>query len=308
MVRALAEQVPVAKHLLRSGMLGCPFGNASKLRSISMPLLVVHGKQDRISPSEQGEQLLGASAAPAHRRRIMMFPDSGHNDTFLRHSREVLAATVDVLAIAVAEIRKEIRAGEQGRGLGPGGSKQEASGEVIEPCNLLRNMAMPPASEKVKAPAAAGGEGNDDEDEDEDEDSIASLPRASSTPAAKSDEMKVDYDSEFPLRGAAAALGWVPPTLAYTAAGAGAGAGTGGGGTVGARARAGAGTGGGGDGGALRGRRASRGSMSGAADFDSVAAGESNEYGVSSARLGAQASTCSSAAAGSGGVAISPGE
>lgn len=100
MVRMLADQVPVAKQLINSGMLGCPFSNASKLRSIPLPLLVVHGKKDQISPHDQGAQLHRSSSAPSERKRIMLFSDSGHNDTFLRHGEEILGAVSDVLALA----------------------------------------------------------------------------------------------------------------------------------------------------------------------------------------------------------------
>jgi len=63
-------------HLL--GELFDPIGNAEKIKSLQLPLLVIHGERDTIIPIEQGQQLYDLS--PATDKHIVRMRAVGHND------------------------------------------------------------------------------------------------------------------------------------------------------------------------------------------------------------------------------------
>jgi fermentation-respiration switch protein FrsA (DUF1100 family) len=56
------------------------YDNLAKISSIKTPLLILHGKRDRIVPFEQGERLFRAAPEP---KRFFAIADADHNDTFL---------------------------------------------------------------------------------------------------------------------------------------------------------------------------------------------------------------------------------
>ena len=64
-----------ARYLLPSFMLRDTFDNISTLESYDGPVLIIHGRQDRIIPFEHGKQL-----ALAGRRAILVGLEGGHND------------------------------------------------------------------------------------------------------------------------------------------------------------------------------------------------------------------------------------
>lgn len=53
------------------------FDSIEKVRSLSMPILFVHGLEDRIIPASMSEQLYGATSAP---KQLHLVPEAGHND------------------------------------------------------------------------------------------------------------------------------------------------------------------------------------------------------------------------------------
>lgn len=55
-----------------------PIGNAHKMQSINLPLLIIHGEKDRVIPFENGQTLYDAS--PAADKRFKRFRPAGHND------------------------------------------------------------------------------------------------------------------------------------------------------------------------------------------------------------------------------------
>lgn len=58
-----------------------PIGNARKLQSMKLPLLVIHAEADQLLPVEQGQQLYDASAAET--KTILRVPGAGHNDILM---------------------------------------------------------------------------------------------------------------------------------------------------------------------------------------------------------------------------------
>ena len=54
------------------------YDNAAKIREISVPILVIHSRDDEIIPFEQGEQLFAAANEP----KQMLELSGGHNDGF----------------------------------------------------------------------------------------------------------------------------------------------------------------------------------------------------------------------------------
>ena len=55
-----------------------PVGNVRKIESLGMPLLIIHGEEDRLLPVANGQQLYDVSGAEM--KRICRIPRAGHND------------------------------------------------------------------------------------------------------------------------------------------------------------------------------------------------------------------------------------
>jgi len=54
------------------------FANAAKMGLISMPTLIIHGRNDVLIPATDGQELLRRSAAKY--KRLVLIPSAGHND------------------------------------------------------------------------------------------------------------------------------------------------------------------------------------------------------------------------------------
>jgi uncharacterized protein len=59
------------------------------VRELDVPLLVLHGERDDIVPLFHGEELYEAATCP---KRLVTFPDAGHNDLVGREWAEAIAA------------------------------------------------------------------------------------------------------------------------------------------------------------------------------------------------------------------------
>ena len=57
------------------------FPNAERLKNCKVPLLIIHGRNDKIIPVRNGNKLFSSSAAPI---REMYYTDAGHNDIFYK--------------------------------------------------------------------------------------------------------------------------------------------------------------------------------------------------------------------------------
>jgi pimeloyl-ACP methyl ester carboxylesterase len=54
------------------------FGNATKMESITVPTLIIHGQNDVLIPASDGQELYHRSAAAD--KRLVLIPGAGHND------------------------------------------------------------------------------------------------------------------------------------------------------------------------------------------------------------------------------------
>ena len=57
------------------------FPNAERLKNCKVPLMIIHGRNDKIVPIRNGRKLFSSSVAPLKR---MHYEDAGHNDIFYR--------------------------------------------------------------------------------------------------------------------------------------------------------------------------------------------------------------------------------
>lgn len=57
------------------------FPNAERLKNCNIPLLIIHGRNDKIVPLRNGKKLFSSSVAPI---RKMHYSDAGHNDIFYK--------------------------------------------------------------------------------------------------------------------------------------------------------------------------------------------------------------------------------
>ena len=58
-----------------------PINNLGKIKTLSIPLLVIHGERDQLIPVEQGQMLY--DAAPVATKDLLRLPNAGHNDMLL---------------------------------------------------------------------------------------------------------------------------------------------------------------------------------------------------------------------------------
>ncbi len=56
------------------------FDNVTKIRSLAMPLLIVHGERDRVLPVSMGRALLAQAIVVDQHKDGVFLPDAGHND------------------------------------------------------------------------------------------------------------------------------------------------------------------------------------------------------------------------------------
>lgn len=66
------------------------FGNQTKMASIQLPLLVIHGERDTLIPVENGQALYDTS--PAAQKTILRVPKAGHNDLLFYAPRDYFTA------------------------------------------------------------------------------------------------------------------------------------------------------------------------------------------------------------------------
>ncbi|MBN1429513.1 MAG: alpha/beta fold hydrolase [Anaerolineae bacterium] len=82
--------IPIIDKVVRSD----PINNIGKMSLIPLPLLVIHGEDDTLIPSEEGQALYDTS--PAELRTIKRIPGAGHND-LLYYAEEYFAAIADFI-------------------------------------------------------------------------------------------------------------------------------------------------------------------------------------------------------------------
>lgn len=67
------------------------FPNLTRIRKITTPLLIIHGKNDEVIPFSHGKSLFENS--PALDKKFVPIPDAGHNDLFSSASEKIIAET-----------------------------------------------------------------------------------------------------------------------------------------------------------------------------------------------------------------------
>jgi hypothetical protein len=87
--RAIPLLTRLGLPLIGLGSITEPMDNISKLREVSLPLLVIHGEEDMLIPVEEGQDLYDASSAEI--KRIVRVQGAGHND-LLYYAEEYFAA------------------------------------------------------------------------------------------------------------------------------------------------------------------------------------------------------------------------
>lgn len=92
MARAHYPYVPTA--IVRA-VIGEEYDSASKVGSLHVPLLLIHGEQDEIAPLEGGKRLYEAAKEP---KELFTLPDAGHNDTYITGGQRYFDALERFLA------------------------------------------------------------------------------------------------------------------------------------------------------------------------------------------------------------------
>lgn len=86
------EVRPPAQYLVP----GNRFHNLKRIKNSDVPLLVIHGENDRIIPASHGRAIIDAS--PAKPKRLLIVSDAGHNDLFYQAELEIFIAIRDFAA------------------------------------------------------------------------------------------------------------------------------------------------------------------------------------------------------------------
>jgi len=80
------------------------YPSLERIPAVRCPLLMIHGRQDRIVPFEQGKQLFDAAPPTSHNgvpKQFVELPDAGHNDMMYVAADEIGAAVAVFLERAV---------------------------------------------------------------------------------------------------------------------------------------------------------------------------------------------------------------
>lgn len=74
-----------------------PVGNVRKVQALSMPLLIIHGEEDRLLPVSNGQQLYDSSNADI--KRILRIRRAGHNDLMWVGKEQYFSAIADFVRL-----------------------------------------------------------------------------------------------------------------------------------------------------------------------------------------------------------------
>ena len=85
LIKRLGGVVPLGADEDRDG-----FGNRARIAAVTVPTLVIHGRDDWIIPATEGERLFRASGATD--KRLVMIEGAGHNDLMMVGAEAYFAA------------------------------------------------------------------------------------------------------------------------------------------------------------------------------------------------------------------------
>ena len=74
------------------------FPNLTRVRSITMPTLVIHGEKDTLIPFEEGKDLYEGSGA--REKRLLVIPDGDHNTLLMEGMAEYFSAIAEFVSAA----------------------------------------------------------------------------------------------------------------------------------------------------------------------------------------------------------------
>lgn len=80
------------------------YPSIDRIASVSCPVLIIHGREDRIVPFEHGQRLFAAARTESHNgieKQFLDLPQAGHNDMMYVAAEEIRAAVEEFLANAV---------------------------------------------------------------------------------------------------------------------------------------------------------------------------------------------------------------
>ncbi|MCU0535901.1 MAG: alpha/beta hydrolase [Hydrococcus sp. Prado102] len=76
-IRAVAEEVSLYRLFPIDWIVTERFDSISKVRSLHMPILFIHGTIDDVVPAKMSQELYNAASEP---KKLLLIPDAGHND------------------------------------------------------------------------------------------------------------------------------------------------------------------------------------------------------------------------------------
>jgi pimeloyl-ACP methyl ester carboxylesterase len=72
------------------------FPNLTKIRTITMPTLIIHGERDSLIPFEEGRDLYDNAGAQS--KRILVIPDGDHNTLLMEGMAEYFKAIEELVS------------------------------------------------------------------------------------------------------------------------------------------------------------------------------------------------------------------
>ncbi|OQR90844.1 hypothetical protein THRCLA_09188 [Thraustotheca clavata] len=87
---AMEQMMPEIFHIL------------DKLKTVTIPFLVIHGENDDLAPVEQARDVFNACASST--KKLEIFPNAGHNDLTLRHHQSYYASVLWLLQQATKSV------------------------------------------------------------------------------------------------------------------------------------------------------------------------------------------------------------
>jgi hypothetical protein len=76
-IRAIVDEVSLYRLFPVDWILTQQFDSLSKVRSLKVPILFIHGTVDEVIPATMSQELYAAASAP---KQLLLLPDAGHND------------------------------------------------------------------------------------------------------------------------------------------------------------------------------------------------------------------------------------
>ncbi|NJK49337.1 alpha/beta hydrolase [Candidatus Gracilibacteria bacterium] len=93
-IGAVAEEVSLYRLFPIDWIVTEKFDSLSKVRSLKMPALFIHGTADEVVPAKMSQQLYDATPEP---KKLLLIPNAGHNDAASLGGEQYLEALIEFL-------------------------------------------------------------------------------------------------------------------------------------------------------------------------------------------------------------------